>query len=413
MISPEQQALRPEVLRADALKALAEHSASTSLKRALLRKTRHQQDLHQLQPGQPIAFWRWSGRSRQHKRGAWSLARFVSVDPHGKSIWAQINTTTIKIAGNQIRTACGWESWSPTREDIAILKDAEKNLRQDLWEDAREEPPREEQEVMKDLARIPLADSEVVLPLRLPTASASTPPTPRRSQQTAVQQEQPQTNVQQGVQQTTVQQEQHQTNVQQGVQHAHVYQKYVDNRSVTMNVPLSPVPPTPRNRRGRSRTPSRRSQSLPRTPTGGHSDRRVTRTCCFYTSRTTTCRRRNACSSGPSARACLKHHRSVPGCQGHPTTLVWTSRNFTHYQSYRRQPRSPKGNKTPRTTTCATSLVNNHQKQFFFQPVQVQPETLLTPLGPHQLLPPRVDYRRKARHQAMDFLRKARCRFFP
>ncbi|CAE7210134.1 TY5A [Symbiodinium sp. KB8] len=268
VISPEQQALRPEVLRADALKALAEHSASTSLKRALLRKTRHQQDLHQLQPGQPIAFWRWSGRSRQHKRGAWSLARFVSVDPDGKSVWAQINTTTIKIAGNQIRTACGWESWSPTREDIAILKDAEKNLRQDLWEDAREEPPREEQEVMKDLARIPLADSEVVLPLRLPTASASTPPTPRRSQQTTVQQEQPQTNVQQGVQQTTVQQEQHQTNVQQGVQHANVYQKYVDNRSVTMNVPLSPVPPTPRNRRGRSRTPSRRSQSVPRTPRG-------------------------------------------------------------------------------------------------------------------------------------------------
>ena len=58
------------------------------------------------------------------------------MDPDGKSIWAQINTTTIKIAGNQIRTACGWESWSPTREDIAILKDAEKNLRQDLWEDA-------------------------------------------------------------------------------------------------------------------------------------------------------------------------------------------------------------------------------------------------------------------------------------
>ena len=81
VISPEQQVLRPEVLRADAMKALAEHSANSSVKRALLRKTHYQVDLQQLQPGQAVAFWRWSGRSRQHKKGAWSLARFISVDP--------------------------------------------------------------------------------------------------------------------------------------------------------------------------------------------------------------------------------------------------------------------------------------------------------------------------------------------
>ena len=84
VISPDQHLFRPEVLRADAMKALAVHSANSSIRRALLRKTRNQQDL---QPGQAVAFWRWSGRSRQHKKGAWALARFISHDPDGKSIW--------------------------------------------------------------------------------------------------------------------------------------------------------------------------------------------------------------------------------------------------------------------------------------------------------------------------------------
>ena len=53
--------------------------------KALLRKTRRQQDLQGLQPGQAVAFWRWSGRSRQHKKGAWALARFISHDPDCKT----------------------------------------------------------------------------------------------------------------------------------------------------------------------------------------------------------------------------------------------------------------------------------------------------------------------------------------
>ena len=36
-----------------------------------------------------------------------------------------------------------------------------------------------------------------------------------------------------------------------------------------------------------------------------------------------------------------------------------------HYQSFRRLPWLPKGNKAPRTTTCTTSLVNNYQKKVF------------------------------------------------
>ena len=129
-----------------------QHTASSHIKRALLRKTRHQVDLRSLQPGQPVAFWRWSGHSRQHKKGAWALARFVSVDPDGKSAWIQINNTTTKVAGNQVRTAVGWEEWCPSAEDIKILKDAEVNLRDNLWDDKREEPPGDREEVSRELA---------------------------------------------------------------------------------------------------------------------------------------------------------------------------------------------------------------------------------------------------------------------
>ena len=280
------------------------------------------------------------------------LASLAST-PTTWSVWVQVNTTTVKVAGNQIRSACGWEEWTPSREDVAILKDAERNLREDLWQDGREEPPREAEasqlegvreqvplpslldkdywrytnesairvhvEPRHDLFvpdtsvcefdlndledqretrmtgqteplpvddwrdpscdqtweqpwtgtttfkwRRPLRDAPqesgqpLPLPLRLPTSTARTATPSRRS--ASIQQGQVQTNVQQEQVQANVQQEQVQANVQQGV-----FNQYVDNRRVTMAAP-SPVPPTPRNRRGRSRTPSRRARSTTRSP---------------------------------------------------------------------------------------------------------------------------------------------------
>ncbi|CAE7467549.1 CML10, partial [Symbiodinium pilosum] len=131
--------MRPEILRAEAMKALAEHTASSAIRRAVLRKAHHQQNLRDLQPGQAVAFWRWSGR-------------FVSHDPDNKSVWLQVNTTTVKVANNQVRVACGWEEWTPSPEDIAILKDAERNLRDNLWEDQREEPPTALEDATAELA---------------------------------------------------------------------------------------------------------------------------------------------------------------------------------------------------------------------------------------------------------------------
>ncbi|CAE7309156.1 TY5A, partial [Symbiodinium microadriaticum] len=147
VLTPEagEKRLAPELLRADALKALAEFNSSSAIRRALLRKTRHQ-DTNDFQAGQPVAYWRWSGRSRQHKKGAWNLGRFLSFDPDRKSLWLQVGTTTVKIASNQARRAVGWEEWTPTTEDIKILRDAENNLKDAMWEDHTEEPPGELQE---------------------------------------------------------------------------------------------------------------------------------------------------------------------------------------------------------------------------------------------------------------------------
>ena len=151
VLSPEagEKRLAPELLRADALKALAEFNSSSAIRRALLRKTRHQ-DANDFQAGQPIAYWRWSGRSRQHKKGAWCLGRFLSLDPDRKSLWLQVGSTTVKVAANQVRRACGWEEWTPSTEDVKTLRDAENNLKDAMWEDHTEEPPGELQEPTGD-----------------------------------------------------------------------------------------------------------------------------------------------------------------------------------------------------------------------------------------------------------------------
>ncbi|CAK9060272.1 Copia protein (Gag-int-pol protein) [Cleaved into: Copia VLP protein [Durusdinium trenchii] len=143
---------KPEILRADAMKILAETSASQAMKRALLRKTRHTQDLSSLQPGQTVAYWRWSGKARQLKRGSWNLARFLAYDPDRRSCWIQVNAHTLKVAVSQLRVASGWETWSPSAEDVKFLKDAEKNLRDGLWKDSIEGPPGEHEEQFADEA---------------------------------------------------------------------------------------------------------------------------------------------------------------------------------------------------------------------------------------------------------------------
>ena len=116
------------------------------MKRALLRKTRTQQDLHALLPGQAVAYWRMSGKTRQHKRGAWNLARFLAWDPDKKSAWLQVGKHSVRIGKTQIRAASGWENWSPTEEDLKTIKDAENNIAQGLWQEELGDHPEQEDE---------------------------------------------------------------------------------------------------------------------------------------------------------------------------------------------------------------------------------------------------------------------------
>lgn len=94
---PEQHAIRPELLRAEAITALAQFTASQAVKS--LRKTRNMNELSHLQPGQTIAFWRMQGKSRQH------LGRFLAFDPDKKSCWIQVGKTSVRVGTTQLRPA--------------------------------------------------------------------------------------------------------------------------------------------------------------------------------------------------------------------------------------------------------------------------------------------------------------------
>ena len=119
LVNKDDQAgsIRPEILRAEAMKALIEINTSQSLRRALLRKTATAHH-NELLPGQNRAYWRWQnprGRSTK-KRGAWVVARFLAYEPDGRSAWLHAGTTTVQTSLEQIRAAHGFENWQPSKE---------------------------------------------------------------------------------------------------------------------------------------------------------------------------------------------------------------------------------------------------------------------------------------------------------
>ena len=137
----EQLALRPELLRAEAVTALAQFSVSQAVRRAPMRKTRNQNDPSGLQPGQAVALWRQNAKARQHKRGAWCLGRFLAPDLDRKSMWIQVGWNSIRVCSTQVREAACWEFWTPTVEDMQLLKPAEDNITRGLWSDEIQDPP--------------------------------------------------------------------------------------------------------------------------------------------------------------------------------------------------------------------------------------------------------------------------------
>ena len=275
-LHPEQQGLQPELLRAEALTALAQFSASQSIRRALLRKTRNQGDPTSLEPGQTIAYWRQQGRSRQHKKGAWNLARFLALDPDRKSAWVQVGKHSLKIGVTQIRPAAGWENWVPSQEDLETIRQAEHNISNHLWGDDTGEAPAEgtalpEDEIFQfqptkqprlehqarqydeDMPEPEAAPFFQAQPTAEPYSLATLPPPIDHGQASAATAS-VETNIHQQQQMNM-----RQTNTQQTV---NVHQ---DRRKITVNIDsptyqrygpepsFGPTPPTPRSMRGRTR----------------------------------------------------------------------------------------------------------------------------------------------------------------
>ena len=285
VLSPvqDEHIFRPELLRAEATTALMQLNTSQAVRRGLLRKTRNQQELHQLQPGQTVAFWRWQGRARQHKRGSWSLGRFLAFDPDKKSCWIQVGKTSLRVGTGQLRQAAGWEAWTPSEEDVKLLKDAEANISQGLWDDSQGDPPGEDELALADeeifnfrpiqerahplpeIAEPEEAHVPEHLALPAPGTVESQPmdmasfPSALHGQPSSSSAGAPasfeQTNT--AIQQQLLQQHQQQQ-----------MNTYIDRRTINVNVDsptyqqfggstnFGAVPPTPRNR-PRSRTPSR------------------------------------------------------------------------------------------------------------------------------------------------------------
>ena len=123
------------LMRAEAMRAIAEASASATLRRALLRKT-NSENILEPQPGSLLAYWRWTTRSHR-KRGGYRIARYLGRDPDGRNLWLQSGNQIVRFSHDQVRHVFGYEEHIPTPEDVAALKQAENNIRNDIWQDER------------------------------------------------------------------------------------------------------------------------------------------------------------------------------------------------------------------------------------------------------------------------------------
>ena len=121
--------LLTEQLRSQACQAVSEMSASSIIRRALLRKTATSRArVDELLPGAMVAYWRWNLKARGRKRG-------------GYIAWVQSGGSLVRVTHEQLRPAIGIETWTPSPTDVKMLKDAGKLLRDGLWQDGRKTGP--------------------------------------------------------------------------------------------------------------------------------------------------------------------------------------------------------------------------------------------------------------------------------
>ena len=237
-----------EIIRSEAQKHLIDLNVNQQFRRAILRRTRNTR-YQDLMPGQTCAFWRWN-RKGQRKRGAWAIARFLSWDPSAPTKLARLRTgnTTVLVSAEQLRGAMGFESWSPSTEDIAALKDASKSFFDNMIED--ETGPQAPDETLAD--EIPTLDQ---LP---PSLTAPPTPLPAQPSPSPLEPEPPQLPPE-ATQQPTMhyrQQQQQNTNINISsptYRQTNVYQRLGTPPKAMMRQPSTPPPIA--KIRGRSRSP--------------------------------------------------------------------------------------------------------------------------------------------------------------
>ena len=252
-------AAKADMVSAEAIKHIVDLNVSKQLRRALLRKTQNTR-VPELQPGQQCAFWRWTKRGLK-KRGGWVVSRFLSWDPSypNKMAWIKSGTTTL-VTAEQLRPATGFEHWTPSREDIAALKEASKDFSQHMLEDQTGPAPVEgttEQEMTEDHMALPPppTPSMMVPATPLPTTQAA-PSTPSHLPITTLTQQNTQQNMQQNIQATTT------TNIQVNIDSPTHQQRQQTSEELVLLRRFGDESDQP-SRRGRSRTPtSRRPRRL-------------------------------------------------------------------------------------------------------------------------------------------------------
>ena len=157
-----------EELRCQALRIIAEMRASHVIRRALLRKTAtSRQEAQSILPGSLAAYWRWSKKGKGRKRGGYVLGRLLNHDPDQKSAWIHNGSSVVQVTHEQLRPAFGIECWSPSSQDIQILKDGAKKMQDNLWEDEKGPAPPLTEPLDVEVE----APMELVLPLAPPTPS--------------------------------------------------------------------------------------------------------------------------------------------------------------------------------------------------------------------------------------------------
>ena len=95
----------PEQLRSQACQAVQEMSASSVIRRALLRKTATSRaKINELLPGSLVAYWRWNLKARGRKRGGYILGRLVVKDD--KNAWVRSGSSLVQVTHEQPKRGC-------------------------------------------------------------------------------------------------------------------------------------------------------------------------------------------------------------------------------------------------------------------------------------------------------------------